>query len=211
MLKMECSKCNEWIHLPFHSQASEVLCPGCTEVIPVKDVYVAAGPFTISRDVLFKNIYKYKRLVLEAEREEAEIKGKGNGLKTHEISARSIRMFILNLKELLDGCRDNVRHHIEDDVEYTINGASSVGTVVNISLTGICVEGKVVELDRLWKDIVVHLRKDVDSDPAQLHGKIVWVNNSGHMGIKFTNGDKKTHKMIEEYIKARGLFAKRRP
>lgn len=205
MLKMECSNCNEWIHLPFHSQCSEVVCSGCSALIPVKEVFVAAGPFLISRDVLHKNIYKYKRLVLEAEKEANEIQKKGNGQRSHDLSARSINMFISNLKELLGGCRDTIRHRLEDDkVEYTITRHSYKGHVVNISLSGICIDSeKAARIDKLWSEIVIHLKTSADT--SSLPGKIVWLG-SNMMGIKFLKNDGQTRKVIEDYIIEKSLL-----
>ncbi|MBI5587015.1 MAG: hypothetical protein HY889_01460 [Deltaproteobacteria bacterium] len=68
MFKIECASCNSWFHLPFNSEGDEVECPNCSKKTPAKDVYVAAGPYMIFREVLIKNMPKYRRLILEAEK-----------------------------------------------------------------------------------------------------------------------------------------------
>ena len=207
MLKMECPGCQEWIHLPFKTRAAEMVCPGCSGVIPVKDLYVAAGPFLIARDVLFKSVPRYRRLILEAEKEAAGLK---NSEKVDNISLRSMKMFINNLKELLDGCRDEVRHTLNDNgVEYSINRLIFQGNIVNLSVSGVCIDGKNVSLDRLWKEITVHLKRD-EGETCAIRGRVVWIGDGNKMGVKFLTDDEKTRDAIEDYIREKSLFGMRR-
>ncbi|MBI4949825.1 MAG: PilZ domain-containing protein [Deltaproteobacteria bacterium] len=204
---MECPGCQEWIHLPFKTRAAEMVCPGCTEVIPVKDLYVAAGPFLIARDVLFKSVPRYRRLILEAEKEAAGLK---NSEKVDNISLRSMKMFINNLKELLDGCRDEARHALNDNgVEYSINRLIFQGNIVNLSVSGVCIDGKNVSLDRLWKEITVHLKRD-EVETCAIRGRVVWIGDGNKMGVKFLTDDEKTRDAIEDYIREKSLFGMRR-
>lgn len=206
MLKMECPDCQEWIHLPFKTRAAEMVCPGCSGIVPVKDVYIAAGPFLIARDVLFKSVPRYKRLIVEAEKEVAGILR--NTEKTDHISIKSMKMFINNLKELLNGCRDDARHALDDaGVEYSINQHTFQGNIVNISLTGACIDGKSVPLDRLWKEITIHLRRN-EGGPLALKGRVVWIGDGNKMGVRFMANDEKTHDVVEDYIREKSLFQK---
>lgn len=186
MLKIECVNCNSWFHLAFNTEAQVVDCPHCREKTPTKDVYVSAGPYMIFRDVLIKNMPKYRRLILEAEKEILDLQKK-SALKTYNISAKSVDAFIASLREMLDGCRDSVRYRLpETVVEYTVDGNTFEGDLVNISTTGLCINGrKVAPVTRLWGAIEVALgHKEARFAAA---GKIVWIGKEGLMGIKFTN------------------------
>lgn len=207
MLKMECPGCQEWIHLPFKTRAAEMVCPGCSGLIPVKDLYVAAGPFLIARDVLFKSVPRYRRLILEAEKEAAGLR---NSEKVDNISLRSMKMFINNLKELLDGCRDEARHALNDNgVEYSINRLIFQGNIVNISVSGTCIDGKNMSLDRLWQEITVHLKR-AEAETCSIRGRVVWIGDGNKMGVKFLTDDEKTRDAIEDYIREKSFFGMRR-
>jgi len=206
MLKMECPDCQEWIHLPFKTREAEMVCPGCSGIIPIKDLYVAAGPFLIAREVLFKSVPRYRRLILEAEKEVAGIL---KAEKADNISLRSMKMFINNLKELLDGCRDEARHVLEDNgVEYSINQSAFQGNIVNISVSGACIDGKSVPLDRLWKEITVHLKR-ADARPFAIKGRVVWIGDGNKMGVKFMTDDEKTRSAVEAYIRKKSILIRR--
>lgn len=174
MLKIECAKCNSWFNLPFNSEGDEVECPKCREKTPAKDVYVAAGPYMIFRDVLIKNMPKYRRLILEAEKEIIELEKKAVK-KTYDISAKSVNAFISNLREMLDGCRDTVRYRpTETSVEYVIDGKTYAGEIVNISMTGLCLDArKTATVTSLWSAIEVVFKHN--TKPFSAHGKIVWM------------------------------------
>lgn len=206
MLKIECPKCCKWVHLTLHGDEEEVSCPDCNEMIPVKDVYVAAGPYMIFRDVLQKNMHKYKRLLLEAEKEIQDLQKKADGLnRSYDISAKTVNMFVTNLKEMLEGCRDTIRHSVDDVVvEYVINGRGYRGRLVNLGVSGMClVAGKTATVTRLWNEMVVNFRPDETGDPVPLPGKIVWLGKGNLMGVKFLDLDGKKKKMLRDYIQSK--------
>lgn len=199
MLKIECANCNSWFHLPFNSEGDEVECPNCKKKTPAKDVYVAAGPYMIFRDVLIKNMPKYRRLILEAEKEILELEKKA-AKKTYDISAKSVNAFISNLREMLDGCRDTVRYRpAETSVEYIIDGKTCAGEIVNISMTGLCLDGgKTAPAVSLWSAIEVVFKND--QKPFTAHGKVVWVGKEGLMGIKFSGVETDTSELLRAFI-----------
>ncbi|MBI5345384.1 MAG: PilZ domain-containing protein [Deltaproteobacteria bacterium] len=207
MLKTECAKCREWVHLPFTSVVTETVCPSCNEMIPVKEVYVSAGPFMILRDVLSKNMFKYKRLVLEAEMEVREL-GKYGNSRGYDISAQSIGMFVSNIKEMLDGCRDNLRHRLEEDhMEYIVDGRAHKGNIVNISVSGICMDaGKNAGINKLGGEIVLRLKANESSGEFNLSGSVVRIGAENHIGVKFTNMDEDSRKKIEDFILVKSLM-----
>lgn len=204
MLKIECSNCNEWVHLPFHAGIVETTCPGCSEVIPVKDVYVSAGPYMIFRDVLMKNMYKYKKLLIEAEKDVEDIKKKGGNLKGVDVTVNSMGVFISHLKEMLDGCRDNMRHHVSEEIEVQlgIGGRAVNGKVVNISISGMCIDtGRRNSSTAVGDEVEIQLGAGGHKLALfTVTGKVMWAGKDNFMGIKFSNADRKTQELIKDYI-----------
>ncbi len=201
MIKIECSKCAVWILLPFHGKEDMIECPHCAKTTPVRDIFVSGGPFILHRDILVKNMQKYRRLVSEAEKEMVGLQKKGASSRAHEISARSLSLFVSDLKEMLDGCRDVVRHSMNGvKVRYAIDNRKYYGNIMNLSVSGICLEaGRAASISRLWSDAKV-LLKGENTGPFTLGGKIMWIGKGEQMGIRFSNVDESTMGLIKGYI-----------
>lgn len=201
MLKTECVTCSQAIILPFFS-AEELICPNCGEEIPANDIFVSAGPYSIHRDVLIKNIFKYKRLIHEAEKEVADLQKKGMGERKYDVSIDTIAMLIENLKEMLDGCRENLRHKIENATAGLImDGQTHHTKIANLSLTGICLEaGRLCANTKLWKEVNVKLEADTGRGPM-LGGKVMWIGGGNLLGIQFLEADSSAKEFLKDYIK----------
>ena len=201
MLKTECPKCKGWIVLPFQTGTEEIICSECSEPIPVKDVHVSAGPFMIYREALTGNLTKYKKLLAEAEVEVNDLRKKDALNGNYGISIKSLSLFITNLKELLDGCRFDPRHPLKQvtEAEYIIDGRASRGPLVNISVTGACIDAKNSSVrTSLRSDISV--RVSGKGKEFLIPGKIMWVGNSGLIGVKFTSVDEETRAFLKTLI-----------
>lgn len=201
MLKTECPKCKGWVTLPFQTGATEVVCKACSESIPVKDVHVSAGPFMIYRDVLTGSLIKYKRLLAEAEMEIAELRKKDAMTGSYGVSIKSLGLFINNLKELLDGCRFDPRHPLIQgtETEYLLDGREYKGALVNISVTGICLDTrKNSERTRLWSEISVRLSNK--GKEFLIPGKIMWIGKTSLIGVKFTLVDDETREFLKAFV-----------
>ena len=201
MIKIECSRCADWIQLPFHKKEELIKCPRCSETTRVKDVFVSGGPYIMHRDILIANMQKYRRLVSEAEKEILALQKKGAAEKAYEISARSLKMFVTEFKEMLDGCRDIVRHNINGlRTSFTVNGRKYHGNILNLSVSGICLDaGRNASVNRLWCEANV-LLKGRNTGPFTVGGKIMWLSKDGRMGIRFLNVDEQAMRLIEEFI-----------
>ncbi len=204
MLKVECPKCKEWIHSPFLVEMEETMCPTCGVQIPVEEVYITAGPYSISRDVLMKHFFKYKRLLTEAANELEGMKKEGKGLRTYEISSESVNKFMGNLQELLTGCRSGFRIAPGDKkVNYFVKDVAYESMLVNISMTGICidaVEGSV--MPRKGEEITIELVDEQHS--IKVNGKVVRSSEGGTIGIEFLGLDDNTRKGLLDYILEKG-------
>ena len=109
--------------------------------MPVMDVFVTGGPYIMHREILVAKMQKYRRLVLEAEKEILHLEKEGESKKGYDISARSLKMFITDFKEMLDGCRDIARHNVAGvRAGFIINGKKHYGSILNLSVSGICIE-----------------------------------------------------------------------
>lgn len=209
MLKIECPECRQWLHSPFLMEVNEMTCPTCNVKVPVKEVYVAAGSFSISRDVLLKHFFKYERLLKEAQKELDEIKKekekddikKKEDDRPYKISHDNINSFIDNLKEMLEGCRSGFRIAPgEKHVRYFIMDSDHDSTLVNISMTGMCIKATDPSLiPPKGSSITVELSDGPYN--FKVPGTVVWASTNGPMGIHFLNLDDKTSDDLLEYIK----------
>jgi hypothetical protein len=204
MLKIECPKCKEWVHSPFLVEMEEMACPSCGVQIPVEEVYISAGPYSISRDVLMKHFFKYRRLLTEAASELEELKKEGAGLKTYDITSDNVNKFMKNLEELLAGCRSGFRISPGDKlVNYFINDTSYESKLINVSMTGICIvacEG--AALPTANEKITIELVDD--SHNIKVQGVVLRVNKSGTMGIRFEEFDAEAKKALLDYVMEKG-------
>lgn len=206
MLKVECPECKEWIHSPLLMEMDKTTCPGCGVQVPVDEVYITAGPYSISRDVLMKHFFKYKRLLTEAANELEEMKKEGKGLKTYEVSSDSVNKFMGNLQELLTGCRSGFRITPGDKkVNYFVkdNSNSNESRLVNISMTGICIdaaEGSV--MPRKGEEITIELVDEQYS--IKVKGMVVRSGKDSTIGIQFLGLDDNTRKGLLDYILEKG-------
>ena len=200
MLKVECLKCKEWIHSPFLVEMDETTCPSCGADIPVEEVYISAGPYSISRDVLMKHFFKYRRLLTEAASELEELKKEGEGLKKCDITANNVNKYMKNLEELLAGCRSGFRISPGDKkVNYFINDASYESKLINISMTGICIDaGEGAVMPTVKENITIELVDD--SHNIKVQGVAVRVAKSGTIGIQFAELDAATKKALLDYV-----------
>lgn len=201
MVKIECSRCKTWVELPFYRKEDRISCPQCSQHSPVTEVFVSGGPFILHRDILVKNMHRYRIIISEAEKEMLELQKKAVSARAYEISARSIGLFISDLKEMLDGCRDVVRHNVNGvKARYTIEKKNYYGNIQNLSVSGICIEaGKTASVNRLWNEASV-LLKGRKTGQFTVDGKVMWVSKNGRMGIRFSIADEKTACLIREYI-----------
>ncbi|MBI2400955.1 MAG: PilZ domain-containing protein [Deltaproteobacteria bacterium] len=207
MLKTECPRCKDWVTLPFQTGATEVVCKACSEAIPIKDVHVSAGPFMIYRDVLTGSLIKYKRLLAEAEMEIDGLRKKEALTGTYGVSIKSLGIFINNLKELLDGCRFDPRHPLTQDIEteYLLDGRAYKGALVNISVTGVCLDTrKNSERTRLWSEISVRLSNE--DKEFLIPGKIMWIGKTSLIGVKFSSVDDETREFLKAFITENSLL-----
>jgi hypothetical protein len=155
----------------------------------------------IYRDVLTGSLIKYKRLLAEAEIEISELRKKDALTGSYGVSIKSLGIFINNLKELLDGCRFDPRHPLTQgtETEYMLDGRAYKGDLVNISVTGICLDTKRnSERTRLWSEIAVRL-----SDKGKeflIPGKIMWIGKTSLIGVKFTSVDDETQEFLKDFI-----------
>src|SRR3972149_3574891 len=106
---MKCLVCKEWIHSPLLLGKKEVFCPHYGKPVPVHNIYISAGPYSIFRDVLQENLLRYRRLLMEAEKEIEKLSARTKTSMPDDISRKSMRKFINHLKEHLEVCRHHLR------------------------------------------------------------------------------------------------------
>lgn len=205
MLKTECSNCKCSVTSPLLAESKEMECPNCGTLFPVKDVFISAGPYSIYREVLVKNMHKYVRLLREAKIEMTDMEEQGKSSMPFRESAKTVDMFINRLKELLDGCRDRLRvPGGETLVEYSIEGNPCMGRLINISSTGVCLIMK-DNFERVapGKIIDLNVRDTRLSEPLNLKGEVVWNTDKGLAGLRFIGLEKHIKEPLSKFIVAK--------
>ncbi len=199
MLKIECPECKQWIHSHFLADYKEMQCPSCSAKVQVSDLYISAGPFSIHRDVLRKHMFKYKRLLMEAEKELDDLKAAANTFKADPISTKSIGLFINNLKEMLSGCRESTRFAPEGlEIRFVAGQKTIDARLVNISTTGVCVDiGKQAADFKKGDEVSVELG-GVGS--GRLPGIVIWAGN-GQAGVRFGELSEEIRKNLFEFLR----------
>lgn len=205
MLKTECTECKVWVYSPFLTDMKETVCPDCGVTFQVGEIFISAGPYAIYRDVLLKNMHKYTRLLAEARKELSELdrlKGLSNDSKAYGETTETIKKFIKNLEELLEGCRGGLRVPVEDiTLDYVFDKNLYNGKLVNISTTGVCLEvGENVSIHSKGQEINLSIKEENMSEPLHLAGEIVWAGRGGRVGVKFLNMDEDKKHALREFI-----------
>ncbi len=206
MLETKCPKCKSTLASPFLCESQVAECKNCGASFPVTEVLISAGPYSIYRDVLIKNIHKYVGLLREAKSELSELEAGGENSITRSESAKTVNLFISRLKELLDGCRDKLRiPGTGSTVEFTLHGETRSGALINISSRGICINMK--KSAHMISPGVETKLKIIDkslSEPLTLHGEVVWNTDKGLTGLILTDLDESTQKALWSFIREKG-------
>jgi len=210
MLKTVCTNCKCSVTSPLLTEASEIECPNCGTVFPVKDVCISAGPYTIYKEVLAKNAHKYIRLLREATKEAEDLKKQGENSEPHRKSAKTVEIFVQRLKELLEGCRDKLRVPGEETiVECCIEGAPCTCKLVNISTSGICIE---MDDDSrkiaLGKIIDLNIKDEKLTEPLDIKAEVVWSTDKGLTGLRFIGLEEHIRIPLCIFIAAKGAIDK---
>ena len=185
MLKAECPECKQWLHSNMLQEKKEVVCPTCNVKVDVDELYISAGPYSISRKVLKKHFFKYKRLLDEAFKELDELKSESSDSKPFKITEDNVSAFIDNLKEMLEGCREGYRAFPDNlKVDFICGGQRYESELGNVSVSGTCVQlSPGVQVPDKGADVGLEIKSS--GYDLKLHGKVVWVRDGGSLGIRF--------------------------
>lgn len=205
MLKVECSECRSWIHSPYLVELETLKCPTCGAEVPVRDVFITAGPYSIYRDALQKHVFKYQRLLAEAEKEIEDLQKEGKGARSYDVSTDSIKTFITHLKEMLEGCRNGFRVNAEDiNVNCYFRNSGFKGKIINISSTGACIDtlGS-VHVPLKGEAVTVEISQHPSSAGLKLFGELVWSGKGAQIGVRFVKMDSSLREALLGFIKER--------
>lgn len=202
MLRAECPSCKQWVNSPYLSDMEETKCPTCETVFKVKEVFVSAGPYSIYRDVLQKSVFKYKRLLAEAKKEVEELERAGKDKLGYKDTIDSMKLFMENLQEMLSGARNGFRVAPKSEAVICEYGGRSIeGRIVNISSSGACVNMAAYNPDFRKGDIVpLRFIADAPAPAFSLTGEVMWTSAAEGVGVRFTNLNETTKKLIIDYI-----------
>jgi len=206
MQKADCPKCKCSVTSPFITDAREIECPNCETLFTSKDVLVAAGPYSVYRDVLIRNMHKYVRLLRDATAEIRELEELGKDSLPYRESANTIRIFVENLRELLGDCRDKLRvSGGKATVDYSVGEKTYRGVLKNISSTGICIS-VAGENERLVPGKIIRLKIQDEGlgEPLCLKGWVVWHTEKGISGLKFVGLEDSVKESLHTFISLKG-------
>ncbi len=202
MLRTECPSCNCAVTSPFLAEAEDMECPNCGTTFTVKDVCISAGPYSIYREVLLKNIHKYVRLLREAREELEELEEQGRESLPFRESARTVKMFMERLKELLDGCRERLRvSGGNTPLVCRFDKRSASGTLLNISATGLCLkvnEGETVP--SRGQEVNICFDEPGSSESFCLTGRVMWTSDDGLAGMRFEDLEGPVREALERFV-----------
>lgn len=204
MLKVECPECKQWLHSNLLLEKKEITCPTCDVKVDVNELYISAGPYSISRDVLRKHFFKYKRLLTEAFKELEELKSESEGSKAYKVTEDNVATFISNLKEMLEGCREGYRVFPENQqVGVTFDGKRYESQLGNVSITGICIKlAEGVPVPK--KGVTVGVDIKGNGFDFALDGTVVWVRDTNVLGLRFVDSDKVVGDALVGFIESIG-------
>ncbi len=205
MLKTECPNCNKWLHSPMLAEVQTLQCPTCGASVDVNDVYVSAGAYSIHRDVLLKNLFKYQRLLSEARRELTGLLSReGGAAGVDQISINTLKRFMGDLQEMLEGCRNGFRVQAPDKtLKLSIAGAEAEARLVNISSSGVCIDVGSLPAGA-YKGVPVGVDFSDNHFSFSVKGEVVWASDSGQIGIRFIGCDAGTKENLRNYIQEKG-------
>ncbi len=202
MLKVECPECKQWLHSNMLLEKKETTCPTCNVKVDVDELYISAGPYSISREVLRKHFFKYKRLLNEAFKELEELKSESSGSKPYKVTEDNVVTFIDNLKEMLEGCREGYRVFPENQkVAFIFEDKRHECELGNVSITGICIKlAPGVEVPGKGTDVTLEIKSN--GFDLVLQGKTVWVREGGALGIRFEEFDDELKTALVGFIES---------
>jgi hypothetical protein len=194
MLKMKCSNCGKSIASSLLTELETVLCSHCRQTVPVENVFITAGGFTICRDDLLKRIFRYQQLLREVVKER-ELMEQSEDISP--ASKRSTDRFLGILEELLTGARKNFRLRFSNAIplRLTLDHQVRSGRLINLSIVGACIElDEPGSLPRRRTPVMLEFLPADRPTAFFLAGTVAWVNKgeinqSGvpWIGIKFNN------------------------
>jgi predicted Zn finger-like uncharacterized protein len=139
MLEMKCSECNGVISSALLADLEEVNCNHCQALVPIKDLTVSANGFTYYCADLKKRLPHYKSLLKNFT---AELKYLEKDPDASSKRKHSLDKTVQALKTGMATTRNNCRIHFADEqlMKYRSDSQIEIGKLVNISMTGACIE-----------------------------------------------------------------------
>lgn len=206
MLKMECPKCKAPIYSRLLAEITTVYCRKCKTHVPVDDVLISASGYTMFRNDILYRISRYEKLLQEAEKEVIFLGKSGEAASE---SLKSLRKFIANMNELLDGARDHFRAHLPHvDVNYGLENNTCSGKLINLSVAGACIEPENIEcLPQVNSDIYLDFSLPSISKPFSLKGNVAWIKKGAKnrdfdigIGVKFIALNETSRLLLWEFV-----------
>jgi hypothetical protein len=212
MLKMECPKCKGWIHSKILRESNDVFCENCNEDVKVDNVYVSASGYTILKDILNDRVYRYEKLLKEAEKE-LEVIAEKTSHKGDE-SVKSINNLVVALKELLEGARNTSRVQLPNvSAEYEFENHKKRGEIIDLSVTGSCIEiDERGQLPQVKREINLKFSLPDSNKKLSIKGKVVWIKRGVRdrgsktaIGIKFEELSDEVRTLIWDFITTKNM------
>ena len=193
---MNCQNCGRLIESPLLSEVQLFVCPGCEEVVVVKDVVISNKKTPVALRSTVRN------LLLNARDKFKFNKSSNLDIQVKQDIDKRLAMLLR---------RDDFRLKMSHDflVQMYFGNNKISAKLLNISSTGAAVE--FFEQGQLPKDnpeIKFQLRLPEHSEPLSLLARVVWsrkptegtISPTVIMGLQFKNIDEKTRTRFWDFI-----------
>jgi len=200
MLKMKCPNCEEMIVSALLADMNEVSCKHCQSLVPVDNVMVFAEGFTFHRNDLLKRLFRYKGLLDEIGKERALLE---KNPQASDESKKSLDRFAQALAEVMAGARKNLRIDFADSVpaRYRANSRAESGRLVNISMSGACVEVvPKAACPRKATALTIEFSLPGIDFEFSLSGNVSWAKKGQTFGVEFNELQPQAFDRLWDYI-----------
>lgn len=199
--KTKCSNCGHFIESDTLTEVDFTVCDNCEEVVPVEGLYIASGPFFISRNDFIKEIDKYQLLLDDAYYILKEINDP-ESVARKEVTKEYMEILVHNLTNLFEGSRLNVRvTDISTPIEFAFMDVFYTGVIDNLSSTGVRIKfDRASLIQKKGYEIKLKFEDPKTNTMFIVNGRVAWIDKNKQMGVKFLDTTEETREKLHNYI-----------
>ena len=182
------------------SDMDQVTCEHCQVQVPVENVMVFAEGFTFHRNDLIKRLFRYKGLLDEISKERQMLE---QNPQASAESKKSLDRFSQALAEVMAGARNNLRIDFSKalPVRYRASSRAESGKLVNISMSGACIEiDQKAACPRKKAALTIEFSLPGLDYSFSLSGRVSWAKKGRSFGLEFNDIEQAALDNLWDYI-----------